>query len=238
MDAQIPRTDAAGEEALTVLQRIELKDAKESFPKGDAEIFAVISGVGMDGQPKVTVRQLPFLTAANQPRTPNMDLIHWSDFASRYVNIHLFERDGDLDFNVLARTLVGSVGDLGGLLIPGAPANATDTGGTTAAGTDTPVEKDKGDSDQGTKDANGSVVRDISDAAGKVLSVATGRTAAALSLVSKIGDAVLDSMGTRWLKDDHDYVDSFYTIERGEYYKDRLGAARNAKVTLKPVAIG
>lgn len=228
MDAHTPRTEAPGEETLTVLQRIELKDAKESFPKGDAEIFAVISGVGIDGQPKVTVRQLPFLTAANQPRTPNMDLVHWSDFASRYVNIHLFERDGDLDFNVLARTLVGSVGDLGSLIIPGAPSNTPGKDKARGSVSESPTAPEGGDS----------VVRDISDAAAKVLAVASGRTAAALSLVSKIGDSVLDSMGTSWLKDDHDYVDSFYTIERGEYYKDRLGAARNAKVTLKPVAIG
>jgi hypothetical protein len=228
MDAHTPRTEAPGEETLTVLQRIELKDAKESFPKGDAEIFAVISGVGVDGQPKVTVRQLPFLTAANQPRTPNMDLVHWSDFASRYVNIHLFERDGDLDFNVLARTLVGSVGDLGSLIIPGAPSNTPGKDKARGPASESPTAPEGGDS----------VVRDISDAAAKVLAVASGRTAAALSLVSKIGDSVLDSMGTSWLKDDHDYVDSFYTIERGEYYKDRLGAARNAKVTLKPVAIG
>lgn len=190
---------APGNEELTIIQRIIAKDIRESAPKGKAEVIAIVSGVGYDAQPKVSVRQMPFLTESNQSRNPHMDIVNWNEFASKYVNIEFWELDGDLDFNHLARGVVESVGDIADLVAP-------------SVSPGTPAEQVE-----------------------KLLESVTKRSKAAVSLVSRIGEAVLKTMGSgSWLKDDHDYLDTFYTIERGEYYKDRVGANRNITITLQP----
>ena len=189
-----------GNEPLTIMQRIIAKDVRESQPKGKAEIIVIVTGVGHDAAPKVSVRSLPFLTQSNESRNPNMDIVNWAEFASNYVNIEFWELDGDLDFNHLARGLVDSVGDIAALIAPTGMAP-----GTPAAEVDA------------------------------ILAIVTKRSQAAVSLVSRIGEAVLKTMGSgSWLKDDHDYLDTFYAIERGEYYKDRVGANRNITMTLQP----
>lgn len=189
-----------GDEALTILQRIEAKDVSESFPKGKAEVVAIVTGIGHDGAARVETRSLPFLTQAGEGRTPNMDIVNWGAFASKYVNIEFWELDGDADLNHVIRGLVDSVGEIAQLVGPG-----TVTPGTPAA------------------------------QAEQILQIVTKRSQAAVSVISKLGEAVLKAMGSgSWLKDDHDYLDTFYTIERGEYYKDRLGANRNIRLTLKP----
>ena len=188
---------------LTILQRIIARDVRESTPKGKAEVIAIVTGIGHDGAPKVSIRSLPFLTAANQDRTPNMDLVSWSEFASVYVNIEFWELDGDLDFTHLSRGIVDSVGDLARLVTPGA--------------------------------TNPAAVSEAAGTADKILAIVTARSQAAVSLITRLSEAVLKTMGSgSWIKDDHDYLDTFYTIERGQYYKDRLGANRNIRVTLKP----
>jgi hypothetical protein len=114
-----------GNEVLTILQRIEAKDVRESFPKGKAEVIAIVTGVGIDGAAKVAIRPLPFLTKAGEGRTPNMDIVNWGEFASKYVNIEFWELDGDVDFTHVARGLVDSVGDIGTLIAPGGMAPGT-----------------------------------------------------------------------------------------------------------------
>jgi hypothetical protein len=192
-------TQTQGNEELTIIQNIRVEDIRESFPKGKAEVVAIVSGIGLDGAPKLDVRSLPFLTKAGELRTPNMDIVNWTQFASKYVNIEFWELDGDLDFNYLVRGLVDSIGDIRELVAPGAIKP-----GTPAA------------------------------EAEQLMAIVTARSKAAVSVITKLSEAVLKTMGSgSWLKDDHDYLDTFYTIERGEYYRDRLGANRNVRMTLK-----
>ncbi len=55
-----------------------------------------------------------------------------------------------------------------------------------------------------------------------------------LSLLSDIAGAILEALPEDWYVNDDDYVDSFYTIEKGKTYNNYFGAARNARVDLKP----
>ena len=58
-----------------------------------------------------------------------------------------------------------------------------------------------------------------------------------LSLLSDIAGAILNALPENWYTNDDDYVDSFYTIEKGRTYNNHIGAARNARVDLKPYTL-
>lgn len=164
----------------SVLRKIRLQSDKEKNIMGGAEIFAVVSGLGIDGKPLVKVLDMPWLDHDKKDYSPNMDLVDWSEWSSSHVNIQLFEDDDDTDFGKLAGTLL------------------------------TGVQK------------------------GLASSPATTPYAA----VGKIGELILGAMDPKWFKNDVDYVDSYYLIERGKKYAGHAGAAGNATVTIEPHTVG
>ncbi|MCG8572086.1 MAG: DUF3103 domain-containing protein [Spirochaetes bacterium] len=50
--------------------------------------------------------------------------------------------------------------------------------------------------------------------------------------VAEIANAIVDAMPDEWYTNDDDYVDSFYTLEKGRAYTNYYGASGNAQVTL------
>ncbi|KJV31628.1 DUF3103 family protein [Luteibacter yeojuensis] len=101
----------AASQELSMLRKIRVEDNKENVLKGDAEIFAITTGFGADGQPFVKTQLMPFLAKAKVDYTPNMDLVNWAECSAPYVNLQLFDKDGDVDFHKLAQALVQAVGE-------------------------------------------------------------------------------------------------------------------------------
>ncbi len=66
---------------------------------------------------------------------------------------------------------------------------------------------------------------------------ALGAFAPEYAVIADIAGAILKAMPTTWFANDTDYLDSFYLLQRGQAYTDRMGAANNAKVTLTPVTL-
>jgi hypothetical protein len=52
--------------------------------------------------------------------------------------------------------------------------------------------------------------------------------------LTTIAQAVMKAMPDAWFKNNDDYLDSFYTLEKDKRYVDYVGAARNAVLTLTP----
>jgi hypothetical protein len=102
---------ASAAQELSMLRKIRVEDNKENWFKGNAEIFALISGFGADGQPFVKSRPMLFLAKSKVDYTPNMDLVNWAECSAPYVNVQLFDKDGDTDFQQLATGLVKAVGE-------------------------------------------------------------------------------------------------------------------------------
>lgn len=165
---------------LSILRKIRLADDKEPNIQGDAEIFAIVSGLGADGKPFVKVQDMPWLDRDKTDYSPNMDLVNWAECSAPYVNVQLFEDDADTNFKELAVALLKGVTT--GLA--GFPATAP------------------------------------------------------YAVISKIGELVLGAMESKWFKNNNDYVDSFYVIERGKKYVNHKGAAGNAVVTIEPYTVG
>jgi len=121
------------DEQLTLLKRIYLTKDHEPDIQGDAEIFAIVSGVGRDGKPHLITKDMPWLDHDKRWYTPGMDLINWASYGTNYVNVQLFEEDGNTDFKALAEAVLKAVGDLSLLVAPEAPPALIVTGVTKIA---------------------------------------------------------------------------------------------------------
>lgn len=61
-----------------------------------------------------------------------------------------------------------------------------------------------------------------------------GAFAPAYAAIGQVATAILQAMPAGWFANDDDYVDSYYTLEKGRYYSGHVGAAGNARVSLSP----
>lgn len=59
-------------------------------------------------------------------------------------------------------------------------------------------------------------------------------TAPQYSIIARIANEIIAAMPRGWFANDDDYVDSFYTLEKGRTYSSYSGAAGNARISLTP----
>lgn len=112
---------AASQEDVSVLTDIYLTDDREPNAAGDAEVFAIISGVSPEGKAEIINVDMPWLDHDKQWYRPGQDFITWRNFGANYVNVQLFEDDGDFNYKELTKAVVSAVGDVSLLVSPGAP---------------------------------------------------------------------------------------------------------------------
>ncbi|SEC83567.1 Protein of unknown function [Tenacibaculum sp. MAR_2009_124] len=55
-----------------------------------------------------------------------------------------------------------------------------------------------------------------------------------VNVLGQVAGAILEAMPEEWFRNDDDYVDSLYTIEKNKSYTNYFGARGNAKVNLSP----
>ena len=58
-----------------------------------------------------------------------------------------------------------------------------------------------------------------------------------LAWIPALGAAIIKAMPSEWYKDTDDFVDVYYTLERGRVYEKYPGAANNAVITLVPYTL-
>lgn len=115
------RSLAATQEDVSVLTDIYLTDDREPNTAGDAEVFAIISGVSPEGKAEIINVDMPWLDHDKRWYRPGQDFITWRNFGANYVNVQLFEDDGDFNYKELTKAVVSAVGDVSLLVAPGAP---------------------------------------------------------------------------------------------------------------------
>ena len=99
-------TAAAGGYWATKITRIRLNDDMESWVKGDAEIFALVSGFGLDGHVRVDTVDMPYLNNDGTDYRPNQLLVHWNSYRYNAADVVLMEDDGDTNYSALAAAIV------------------------------------------------------------------------------------------------------------------------------------
>lgn len=54
------------------------------------------------------------------------------------------------------------------------------------------------------------------------------------AIVATIAETLVRAMPSAWFKNNDDYIDSFYALQKDHRYVDHAGAANNAVITLTP----
>jgi|GEM_PF-1025725 len=111
----------APQEDISVLTDIYLSDDREPDTAGDAEVFAIISGVNPQGKAEILNVNMPWLDHDKRWYKPDQDFVTWRNFGANYVNVQLFEDDGDFNYKDLTKAVVSAVGDVSLVISPGAP---------------------------------------------------------------------------------------------------------------------
>jgi Protein of unknown function (DUF3103) len=180
------RGDGAGQRssALTAstetskLTHVRLNDDEEPWISGDAEVYALVSGIDHDAaRVRIEAVDMPYLNKDGTDYYPNQILIFWEGYRFAAANVLLYEHDDNTNYQTLVQALISAVGAGLDLNYPGA------------------------------------------------------------STVAEIANRIVAAMPAGWFSNDDDYVDSFYTLEKGQTYGNRMGAAGNAKISLEPYTL-
>ncbi|MFF5761147.1 DUF3103 family protein [Streptomyces tanashiensis] len=95
---------------------VRLNDDMETWIKGDAEIFSIVSGFGLDGKVRVDTVTHPYLNDAGTTYYPNQILVNWSQYKYNLADVVMMEDDGDTNYSALAKAIAAAlltIADLG-----------------------------------------------------------------------------------------------------------------------------
>ncbi|WP_405602248.1 DUF3103 domain-containing protein [Streptomyces sp. NBC_01410] len=100
----------------TKITSIGVADDQEPWFKGGAETYAIVTGWGQDGVPRVDTVQMPYLDDDGKTYYPNQVLVKWFNYKYNLADVVLMEDDGDTNYKALAQaiaTALLTVTDLG-----------------------------------------------------------------------------------------------------------------------------
>ncbi|MUI55839.1 DUF3103 domain-containing protein [Aliivibrio fischeri] len=96
----------------TILKKIQLKDDREPWISGKAEIYAIVSGVSPSrDEPTIDVIEMPYLDYAEQSYPANQIMVFWDRYRWGAADIILMEQDDKTDYKQLAQTILKAASD-------------------------------------------------------------------------------------------------------------------------------
>ncbi|MGA8112798.1 MAG: DUF3103 family protein [Actinocatenispora sp.] len=100
--------DAGGYWA-TKVNSVRLNDDEEPWVEGDAEIYSIVSGWGLDGHPAVNIVQMPYLDDDGTTYYPNQLLVQFKDYKYDLADVVMMEDDGDTNYQALATAIADAL---------------------------------------------------------------------------------------------------------------------------------
>ncbi|MFJ7947753.1 DUF3103 family protein [Streptomyces sp. NPDC096354] len=89
----------------TRVTSVELADDEEPWVKGDAEVYTLVTGFGLDGKVRVDTVDMPYLNSDGVVYYPNQILVNWSNYKYNLADAVMMEDDGDTNYQALAQAL-------------------------------------------------------------------------------------------------------------------------------------
>jgi Protein of unknown function (DUF3103) len=104
----------------TQVQSVRLNDDKEPWVKGDAEIFGIAGGFGMDGKAAVNTLTMPYLDNDGSTYYPGQLIVHFSAYKYNLADFVMMEDDGDTNYQQLAIAIADALLTIvdGGAYVP------------------------------------------------------------------------------------------------------------------------
>ncbi|WP_351231925.1 DUF3103 family protein [Streptomyces sp. NPDC002133] len=93
----------------TKVDSVRLSDDKEPWVKGDAEVFSLVTGFGLDGKVRVDTVDMPYLNTDGTTYHPNQIVVNWSTYKYNLADIVMMEDDGDTNYKALAQALTAAL---------------------------------------------------------------------------------------------------------------------------------
>ncbi|MEU6849274.1 DUF3103 family protein [Actinacidiphila alni] len=93
----------------TRVDSVYLNDDEEPWILGDAEIFSIVSGFGLDGKVRVDTVDMPYLDDDHTTYYPNQILVNWSNYKYNLADVVMMEDDGDTNYADLAKALADAL---------------------------------------------------------------------------------------------------------------------------------
>lgn len=109
---------AAGNE-LTVLQKITVRDDEEPWVSGDADMYAIESGITTGGdKPRVVIHDMPWLDNSGTAYYPGQHVVFWANHALGVANLQIMEQDDNTDWGAKAQAILSAVTTIVGPIKP------------------------------------------------------------------------------------------------------------------------
>ncbi|MEV6328879.1 DUF3103 family protein [Streptomyces sp. NPDC051909] len=89
----------------TKITAVHLNDDEEPWIKGDAEIYTLVSGFGLDGKVRVDPVDMPYLDSDGTVYRPNQILVNWSNYKYNLADAVMMEEDGSTNYRDLAKAI-------------------------------------------------------------------------------------------------------------------------------------
>lgn len=93
----------------TRVDAVRLGDDMEPWIKGDAEIYSVVAGFGLDGKAKVDLVQMPYLDNDGTTYHPNQILVHFNGYKYDLADVVMMEDDGDTNYQALVQAIASAL---------------------------------------------------------------------------------------------------------------------------------
>ncbi|MGW1729398.1 DUF3103 family protein [Streptomyces sp. NPDC002306] len=89
----------------TRITQVRLSDDEESWIKGDAEIYTLVTGFGQNGQVRVDSVDMPYLDNENTTYQPDQILVNWANYKYNLADAVMMEDDGSTNYRELAKAI-------------------------------------------------------------------------------------------------------------------------------------
>jgi hypothetical protein len=93
----------------TKVNSVYLNNDEEPWILGNAEIFSIVSGFGLDGKVRVDTVDMPYLDNDGTTYYPNQILVNWSNYKYNLADVVMMEDDGDTNYAALAKALADAL---------------------------------------------------------------------------------------------------------------------------------
>lgn len=105
----VSATAATGGFWTTKVDAVYLNDDEEPWTSGDAEIFSLVSGFGLDGKVRVDSVDMPYLDTDHHTYYPNQILVNWSNYKYNLADVVMMEDDGDTNYAALTKAIANAL---------------------------------------------------------------------------------------------------------------------------------
>ncbi len=103
------KTADAGGYWANKINSIRLNDDEEPWIEGDAEIYSIVGGFGLDGKAAINIVQMPYLDNDGTTYYPNQIIVGYQAYKYNLADVVMMEDDGDTNYQALATAIADAL---------------------------------------------------------------------------------------------------------------------------------